>query len=93
MRAKPLTNIINASNNFDILHIQHEFSLFPDHQIIKQLINEAKKPIILTLHNIIQPNLQLATYFKTLLEADRLQVHTKTCFNLRDYLSDTSKIS
>jgi len=71
---------------FDVIHIQHQFGLFPYQQTLKQLLVDLKglgSRVVVTLHDVIGFNPQMADYFGCIVEyADSIIVHTDLCKQL-----------
>lgn len=95
-RSEPYKNLIEESKKFDydIYHIQHQFGLFSNEQDTIELYEKCKKPIITTLHDVVQPDPRMSRYFSSIIEnSSKLIVHTKTCYDLlQQWNCPTSKI-
>lgn len=81
----------------DIVHIQHQFGLFPQYRntanLYQYLKNNGKK-VVTTLHDVVPPNSQMSEYFKAIFDhSDKIVVHTKTCeMYLKQWNIDNDKI-
>lgn len=75
--------VIKESKNYDILHIQHQFGLFPNQPSFVKLLHKVKIPIVTTLHDVVPFNPQFANYFnEIILNSKKIIVHTKPCHDL-----------
>ncbi len=82
-RTEPYTKVIEESKNYDVLHLQHQFGLFPIPQNYIELLQKSKKPLVVTLHDVVPPNPEMQVYFnETFLNASKVIVHTTTCESL-----------
>lgn len=85
-RNEPYDRLIEESQNYDCLHLEHQFGLFPIESSYIKLLQGIKVPFVVTLHDVIPPNPQMSNYFnETFLKAKKIIVHTQTC---KDLLSD-----
>lgn len=80
-------------NESDVIHIQHQFGLFPSlfylTEVLKLCRQKAKK-VVFTLHDVIPKNPEMTPYFDTIEEyCDDIIVHSQPCFDL--YKKDWSK--
>ena len=81
-RSQPMIQAIEDSKQYDLLHCQNQFGLFPNMYNNLQLLKECKKPLVVTMHDIV-PVEQAKDYMTPWLEnSDAIIVHTKTCFDL-----------
>ena len=82
-RNLPYHNVIRQSIDYDILHIQHQFGLFPNPTNNAELYDLAQTNIVSTLHDVVPPSQQAAPYMKPFLEKSKqIIVHTKACYEL-----------
>jgi glycosyltransferase involved in cell wall biosynthesis len=82
-RTEFYTDLINESQNYDIIHIQHQFGLFNNTQAWIELLKQVKAKKVITIHDIVPPNQQFYEYFmKTFELADKIIVHTPTCLDM-----------
>jgi len=80
-RTEFYTRLITESQNYDIIHVQHQFGLFNNTYAWIKFLKEVKKPLVLTVHDIVGPNESFSTYFnETIHYAKKIVVHTKTCY-------------
>lgn len=93
-RTEFYTRLISESQNYDIIHIQHQFGLFNNTYAWIKFLKEVKKPLVLTVHDIVPPNESFSTYFnETIHYAKKIIVHTKTCYEvLRSWNCPAEKI-
>jgi glycosyltransferase involved in cell wall biosynthesis len=76
-------DVIKDAKEFDIVHIQHQFGLFPSDAINKHFLEKLKHPTITTMHDMVPPNPQTEGYMKTWFDnSDAIIVHTKDCYDL-----------
>lgn len=82
----------------DIVHIQHQFGLFPYEQSLTYLLQSLKMlgvATVVTLHDVIGFNPYMETYFNSIVKnSDKLIVHTDVCQRLlmRVWKCPTNKI-
>jgi glycosyltransferase involved in cell wall biosynthesis len=87
-RNKPFTELLEfvGKEKFDVIHIQHQFGLFPFFDTLKSLLQGLKSAgvkVVVTLHDVIPFDPQMEEYFNTILYyADKIIVHTPTCYRL-----------
>ena len=75
--------LIKESQNYDLIHIQHQYGLFNNTNAWISLLKSLKAKKILTIHDMVPPNEQLLTYFnETFRLTDKLIVHTPTCYDM-----------
>lgn len=95
-RGKDSAFLIDEINKkYDIVHIQHQFGLFPSPDENIALYYKIEKPIITTLHDVIQHEPQMEGYFNTIIsKSSKLIVHTKACYDLliNQWNCPTSKV-
>jgi glycosyltransferase involved in cell wall biosynthesis len=82
----------DASKLVDILHIQHQFGLFPRDEINRQLFSMSKHPIVTTMHDMIPPNSANAYMYTWLDNSDAIIVHTETCARIARQYSVRNKL-
>lgn len=87
-RTKDFSELLKVveTEKFDVIHIQHQFGLFPFFETTKSLLQGLKSigvKIVITLHDVIPFDPQMGDYFTTILyHADKVIVHTPTCYRL-----------
>lgn len=82
-RNETYDRLIKESQNYDLCHIQHQFGLFPNEYNFVKLLQGIKKPLVITMHDVVQPNFQMSNYFNEMIvKSDKIIVHTKTCYDL-----------
>lgn len=75
--------LIKESQNYDIIHIQHQFGLFPSEYEFIKLLQQVKQPLVITMHDVIANNSQMSNYFNEMIfKSKKIIVHTKTCYDL-----------
>lgn len=71
----------------DVVHIQHQFGLFPDLKNMQGLYKglKGKTKVVTTLHDVIPYNPGYEEYFRTLIEgSDKIVVHNEICYRLME---------
>ena len=82
-RGKPMDTVISGAKDFDIVHVQHQFGLFPISSINDTLYDSIKVPIVTTLHDVVPYDPNFADYMKPFLQkSSKIIVHTQTCYDL-----------
>jgi glycosyltransferase involved in cell wall biosynthesis len=82
-RAESFDNLLSVikQSNIDIVHIQHQFGLFPNPIFQEQLlrgIKELGKKLIITLHDVVPFDPNYSSYFAPLFRyADKIIVHNQ----------------
>ncbi len=92
-RQKPFNNVIHGRYH-DILHIQHQFGLFPFTTYNEELLTETTCPIVTTMHDVVPPGYQTLDYMKPWFKhSDAVIVHTKACLDLaKQWSGEDNKI-
>jgi glycosyltransferase involved in cell wall biosynthesis len=84
-RNEPFTKLLDIlkTDKPDVLHIQHQFALFPFTNTLKELLEGAKSlgvRVIFTLHDVVPRNSQMDLYFSTIISnSDNIIVHNDNC--------------
>lgn len=77
---------IVKKENIDVVHLQHQFGLFPNEDNLRNLLsslNDMGKKVIVTLHDVISYNFSAVSYFQPLTEIpDKIIVHNDACKRL-----------
>jgi len=70
----------------DVVHIQHQFGLFPYEATLTELLKNLKGlgvTVVVTLHDVTGFNPQMETYFGNIIKySDKIIVHTELCHQL-----------
>jgi glycosyltransferase involved in cell wall biosynthesis len=81
---QPLLKIVETEKP-DVVHIQHQFGLFPEQNYMKNLYDglRGKTKIITTLHDVLPYVANYEQYFQTIINgSDKIIVHNETCYQL-----------
>ena len=82
-RNESFDKLIQDSQNYDLIHCQHQFGLFPNEYNFVKLLRQVKKPLVTTLHDVIPPNPQLANYMnEIIINSNKIIVHTEPCLQI-----------
>ena len=87
-RNEPFDELVKTAKKekFDILHLQHQFGLFPFGNYLEKLLSELNPltKTVITLHDVVgRGNAQMEQYFGAIIKyADKIIVHTPLCYDL-----------
>ena len=74
--------LIEESRKYDLIHISHQYGLFPNENNFLNLLKNIS-PAVITLHDVIPYDVRMERYFKGIIEfCKNIIVHLPICYNL-----------